>query len=173
MKKHIAKEDVRKQMTINPEIMDLLNRQVAMEMHASAAYLAMASWCEQRGLLNSTSLFYKQSEEEREHAMKIFNFINGNGGSAVSPEVNNINHDFENLRSVYEISLEQEISVTTAIFEMFKQARDKNDFVTEVFLQWFITEQAEEEDKFRSILDIFDLMEGKSLKMIDERLPKE
>lgn len=173
MEKHIIKENVRKQMTINPEVMDLLNRQIAMEMHASASYLAMASWCDQRELSNSTSLFYKQSEEEREHAMKIFNFINKNGGSAISPEIHNVNDDFENLRSIYEISLEQEITVTNSIFEMFKQARDKNDFVTEVFLQWFIEEQSEEEDKFRSILDTFDLMEGMPLKMIDERLPNE
>lgn len=173
MKVTTQKIDVRKQMTIHPEIMDLLNHQVQLEMHASASYLAMASWCEQRGLSNSTSLFYKQAEEEREHAMKIFTFINGNGGSAISPEIQNINHNFESLRTVFETSLEQEINVTKSIFHIFKQARKKDDFVTEVFLQWFVTEQAEEEDKFRSIIDIFDLMEGTSLKMIDERLPKE
>lgn len=173
MNTEVRKINVRKQMSIHPEIMDLLNNQVKLEMHASASYLAMASWCEQRGLLNSASLFYKQSEEEREHAMKIFTFINGSGGAAISPEVQNVNNDFESLRSVYETSLEQEISVTKSIFHIFKQARQNDDFVTEVFLQWFVTEQAEEEDKFRGILDIFDLMEGSSLKMIDERLPKE
>lgn len=164
---------IRKQMTIHPEVMDLLNTQVAMEMHASATYLAMASWCDQRGLLHAKSFFYTQAEEEREHAMKIFTFINDNGGSAISPSVENVNNDFESLRTIFEISLEQEIKVTESIFSIFKNARKESDFVTEVFLQWFITEQSEEEDKFRSIIDIFDLMEGKPLKMIDERLPKE
>lgn len=164
---------VRKQMTIHPEVMDLLNKQIAMEMHASASYLAMASWCDQRELLHAKSLFYAQAEEEREHAMKIFTFVNDNGGSAISPSVENVNNDFESLRSIFEISLEQEIHVTESIFSIFKKARKEDDFVTEVFMQWFISEQAEEEDKFRSILDIFDLMEGMPLKMIDERLPKE
>ena len=164
---------IRKQMIIHPEVMDLLNSQIALEMHASASYLAMASWCDQRELVNSKAFFYKQAEEEREHAMKIFEFVNDNGGAAVSPEVHNINNDFDDLRSVYETSLEQEINVTQSIFKVFKKARKEDDFVTEIFLQWFVTEQAEEEDKFRSLIDIFDLMEGMPLKMIDERLPKE
>lgn len=167
------KTAVRKQMTINPVIMDLLNNQIALEMKASASYLAMASWCDQRELLNSKAFFYKQAEEEREHAMKIFTFINDNGGAAMSPEIHNVNNDFDSLRGIYEASLEQEINVTESIFRIFKSARKEDDFVTEVFMQWFITEQSEEEDTFRSILDVFDLMEGMPLKMIDERLPKE
>ncbi|TCI85851.1 ferritin [Tenacibaculum sp. M341] len=164
---------VRKQMIIHPDVMDLLNNQIALEMKASASYLAMASWCDQRELLNSKAFFYKQAEEEREHAMKIFEFVNDNGGSAISPSVNNINNDFDSLRGIYEASLDQEINVTQSIFNIFKTARKVDDFVTEIFLQWFITEQAEEEDKFRSLIDVFDLMEGMPLKMIDERLPKE
>ncbi len=162
---------VRKQMTINTEVMDLLNGQVKMEMHASAVYLAMASWCDQRGLSNATAFFYKQSEEERGHAMKIFEFINKNGGSAISPTVENVTNTFESLKDIYEISLDQEIKVTESIFKIFKKARIENDFVSEMFLQWFINEQAEEEETFRSILDIFELMGDKPLKLIDERLP--
>ncbi|WP_010135758.1 ferritin [Ochrovirga pacifica] len=164
---------IRKQISIHPEVMDLLNKQIAMEMHASAAYLAMASWCDQRELLNSKELFYKQAEEEREHAMKFFTFINDNGGAAISPSIDSVNNDFESLKAIYEKSLDQEIAVSDSIKKIFKKARTEDDFVTEVFLQWFITEQAEEEDKFRSIIDIFDLMEGMPLKMIDERIPTE
>jgi ferritin len=164
---------VRKQMTIHPEVMDVLNEQIAMEMHASASYLAMASWCDQRELLNSKSFFYKQAEEEREHAMKIFEFINDVGGAAVSPDVHNVNNDFESLRDIYERSLEQEINVTQSIYKCFKKARSVDDYASELFLQWFVNEQVEEEDTMRSILDVFDLMEGMPLKMIDERLPKE
>ncbi|XCF06210.1 ferritin [Tamlana crocina] len=164
---------VRKQMSIHPEVMDLLNNQIGMEMKASASYLAMASWCDQRELLHSKAFFYKQAEEEREHAMKIFEFINDNGGAAISPNITNVNNDFESLKSIYETGLEQEISVTQSIFKIFKTARKVDDFTTEIFLQWFITEQSEEEDTFRSIIDIFDLMEGMPLKMIDERIPTE
>lgn len=164
---------VRKQMIIHPEVMDLLNEQIAIEMKASASYLAMASWCDQRELLNSKDFFYKQAEEEREHGMKIFTFINDAGGAAISPSVLDVNNQYESLRSIYEISLEQEINVTQSIYKAFKKAREVGDYASEVFLQWFINEQVEEEDTVRSILDIFDLMGDMPLKMIDERLPKE
>lgn len=164
---------IRKQISIHPEVMDLLNNQIAMEMHASASYLAMASWCDQRELVNSKALFYEQAEEEREHAMKMFKYINDNGGAAISPKIEDVNNDFDSLLAIYEKSLEQEIAVTESIKKIFKKARNVDDFLSETMLQWFITEQAEEEDKFRSIIDLFDLMEGMPLKMIDERIPTE
>jgi len=164
---------IRKQMTIHPEVMDVLNEQIALEMHASASYLAMASWCDQRELLNSKAFFYKQSEEEREHAMKIFEFVNDAGGAALSPSVANVNNDFEGLKEIFEKSLEQEIHVTQSIYKCFKKARSLDDFASEIFLQWFVNEQVEEEDTMRSILDVFELMGDMPLKMIDERLPKE
>nr|WP_298990229.1 ferritin [uncultured Polaribacter sp.] len=167
------KTAIRRQMTIHPEVMDALNEQVALEMHASASYLAMASWCDQRELLNSKAFFYKQAEEERAHGMKIFNFINDAGGAAISPAVPEVNNDFESLREIYEKSLDQEIGVTQSIYKCFSKARSKNDYASEVFLQWFVNEQVEEEDTVRSILDVFDLMGDMPLKMIDERLPTE
>ncbi|NJN49861.1 MAG: ferritin [Polaribacter sp.] len=165
--------EVRKQMSIHPEVMDLLNEQIAIEMKASASYLAMASWCDQRELLNSKAFFYKQAEEERAHGMKIFAFINEAGGSALSPSVNNVNNQFESLRGIFETSLEQEIHVTQSIYKTFKKAREVGDYATEVFLHWFVSEQVEEEDTVRGILDTIDLMGEMPLKMIDERLPKE
>lgn len=167
------KTAIRKQMSIHPEVMDALNDQIALEMHASASYLAMASWCDQRELVNSKAFFYKQAEEEREHGMKIFNFVNDAGGAAISPAIPHVNNEFESLRAIYETSLEQEIEVTDSIHKAFKKARSVDDFASEVFLQWFVTEQVEEEDTVRSIIDIFELMGDMPLKMIDERLPTE
>lgn len=167
------KTAIRRQMTIHPEVMDVLNEQIALEMHASASYLAMASWCDQRELLNSKAFFYKQAEEERAHGMKIFNFINDAGGAAISPSVPDVNNEFESLQEIYEKSLDQEIGVTQSIYKCFSKARSLNDFASEVFLQWFVNEQVEEEDAVRSILDVFELMGDMPLKMIDERLPTE
>ncbi len=167
------KTAIRRQMTISTDVMDLLNDQIALEMHASASYLAMASWCDQRELVNSKAFFYKQSEEERGHAMKIFEFVNDAGGASISPAVPIVGNDFAGLREIYETSLDQEIRVTQSIYKCFKKARSVDDFASEVFLQWFVSEQVEEEDTVRSILDTFDLMGDMPLKMIDERLPKE
>lgn len=157
---------------IKIDVMDLLNKQVAMEAQASAAYLAMASWCDQRTLKGSAQLFYQQSTEEREHQLKIFHFVNDNGGTAYAPEVKKVTHDFGSLKEIYESSLEQEIAVTKSINNIVKVCRQTEDYRTENFLQWFIQEQMEEEKKLRDILDLFDLMDGSpiSLKLIDERV---
>lgn len=163
----------RQQISINLEVMDMLNQQIGKEQHASSVYLAMASWCDQRGLSRSASFFYKQSEEEREHMMKIFKFINDNGGSAFSPDVSKITHEYASIKEVFELALQQEISVTQSIYKIVAKCRKVLDFGTENFLQWFVEEQMEEEQTMRDILDVIDLMRDSPLKLIDERIPKE
>ncbi|CAL2104055.1 Ferritin [Tenacibaculum sp. 190130A14a] len=164
---------IRRDMILDVEVVDLLNHQIMMEQKASSKYLAMASWCDQRELRNSATYFYNQAEEERTHMMKIFKFVNDNGGSAISPTVNEVPHEYESLRAVFEASLDAEIEVTKAIHNVFKTARKVGDFTSEIFLQWFVTEQAEEEEKVRDILDMIDLMDDMPLKMVDERIPTE
>ncbi len=164
---------IRREMILNVEIVDLLNKQIMLEQKASSKYLAMASWCDQRELRNSAKYFYDQAEEERSHMMKIFKFVNDNGGSAYSPAVQEVSHEFESLRGIFETSLDAEIEVTNAIHHIFKKARQVGDFTSEIFLQWFVTEQAEEEEKVRDILDLIDLMGDMPLKMVDERIPTE
>lgn len=169
------KDIVRQKIGINVDVMDLLNQQIIREAHSSAAYLAMASWCDQNGLNNSASFFYKQSNEEREHMLKIFKFINENGGTAYSPEVSQVTHDFNSLQEVFEAALDQEITVTKSIHNIIGKCRKLQDYASEHFLQWFVNEQMEEENKVRRILDMFDLMgtDGIALKLIDERIHHE
>lgn len=166
------KDIVRQKIGINVDIMDMLNEQISKEAHSSAAYLAMASWCDHNGLNGSAEFFYKQSLEEREHMMKIFRFINENGGTAYSPEVNNILHEFNSLQEIFESALDQEIAITKSINNIVAKCRKVQDFNSEYFLQWFIKEQMEEENKMRRMLDMFDLMgtDGIALKLIDERI---
>lgn len=162
----------RQRMNIKVASMDMLNAQIQMEAKASATYLAMASWCEQNAFGNSAHFFYAQANEEREHMMKIFKFINDCGGNAISPEVTNINHDYGTLEEVFETALEHEIDVTKSIHGIMRQAKQSEDFAVEQFMQWFVAEQIEEERTMRDILDLFDLMgrEGMALKLIDERI---
>ncbi len=162
----------RQQISINLEVMDMLNQQIVKEQHASSVYLAMASWCDQKGLSKSASFFYKQSLEEREHMIKIFKFINDCGGTAFSPEVSKISHEYASLKEVFELSLQQEISVTQSIYKIVAMCRKVNDFGAENFLQWFVEEQMEEEQSIRDIIDMIDLMGDAPLKLIDERIPE-
>ena len=169
------KDIVRQKIGINVDVMDLLNAQIAKEAHSSSAYLAMASWCEHHGLTYSAEYLYKQSTEEREHMLKIFRFINENGGTAYSPEVSSINHEFNSLQEVFETALDQEIQISKSIHNIITRCRKVQDYGSEAFLQWFIAEQMEEENKFRRILEMFDLMgtDGIALKLIDERIKHE
>ncbi len=166
------KDIARQRMSISVETMDLLNNQIKMEAHASASYLAMASWCDQNAFTQSAAFFYNQSVEERSHMMKIFQFVNDCGGSAMSPAVGETNHDFSSLEEVFETTLEQEIQVTKSIHNIVNECKKNNDYNVENFLQWFIVEQLEEEKTMRDILDMFDLIgrDGIALKMIDERV---
>lgn len=166
------KDLVRQKLGINVEAMDLLNAQIAKEAFSSAVYLAMASWCDQRGYNGSAKLLYDQSAEERDHQMKIFHFINDNGGTAYSPEIKGIPHEYNSLEEIYESALEQEIGITKSIHAIVAKCRKVQDLATENFLQWFVNEQMEEEKKMRNILELFDIMgnDGIALKFIDERV---
>lgn len=152
--------------------MDLLNAQIKMEAHASATYLAMASWCEQNGYFTSAKFFYKQTEEEREHMMKIFTFLVDTGGSPVSPEITDINHDYSSIVDVFENTLEHEVAVTKSIHKIVMKARELGDIPTERFLDWFVMEQVEEENTIRDILDMIEVTgtEGVGLQMIDNQV---
>lgn len=169
------KDIIRQQMSIKASSMDLLNKQIQMEGKASASYLAMASWCDQNAFGNSAHFFYAQAEEERSHMMKIFKFVNDCGGNSVSPEVTDINHDFSSLEEIFVTALEQEIEVTKAINGIVANSKKTDDYAVENFMQWFVSEQLEEERSIRDILDLFELMgrEGIALKLIDERIKRD
>ncbi|MEX0315053.1 MAG: ferritin [Allomuricauda sp.] len=166
------KDIARQSMSIKVESMDLLNDQIKMEAHASATYLAMASWCEQNGFFTSAKFFRKQSEEEREHMMKIFDFLIDVGGSPYSPEVTNLNHDYSSIVEVFETTLEHETAVTQSIHNIVLQARKLGDITTERFLDWFVLEQVEEENTIRDILDMIAITgtEGVGLQVIDDHV---
>ncbi len=168
------KDIARQQMSIQVESMDLLNGQIKMEAHASASYLAMASWCEQNGFFTSAKFFFKQSEEEREHMMKIFHFLIDTGGSPISPEVAGINHEFASIKEVFESALEHEVRVSQSINNIVAKSRASMDITTERFLDWFVMEQVEEENTIRDILDMIELtgMEGVGKQIIDNTIEK-
>ncbi|MFD1094312.1 ferritin [Salegentibacter chungangensis] len=168
------KDLVRQKLSIHVDIMDLLNKQIQKEAQSSASYLAMASWCDHNALTGSAEFFYEQATEEREHMMKIFRFINDNGGTAFSPQTKEVQHDFGSLEEIYETALDQEIEITESIHNLVQKCRKVNDLTSENFLQWFVNEQMEEEQMIRRALELFDLLgtDGIGLKLLDERIPE-
>jgi ferritin len=157
---------------LSEKINKALNDQIAMEAYASAYYLAMASWCEQKGFEGSAGFFYKQADEERLHMMKIFRYVNEAEGRAISPAIKQPSHDFSSFASLFEIALGHEKKVTESINELVKLATDSKDYRTLNLLQWFVNEQLEEENQMQIIIDKLKLIgdNGVGLYMLDSEL---
>ncbi|WP_026135916.1 ferritin [Nafulsella turpanensis] len=168
------KDILRLRTSLSEEIESALNEQIKREAHASATYLAMASWCDRHGFEGSAGYFYEQAEEERRHMLKIFKYVSDLGGNAVSPEVANVQQEWDNFRSVFEQALENEIAVTQAINRIVGKCHQVQDFTTVTFLQWFLNEQIEEEFVARRALELFDVIgeEGVGTFTIDKQIPK-
>lgn len=166
------KDLLRQRVVVQDSIMKKLNAQVKLEAQSSAAYLAMAAWCDQNSFDNCASFFYEQSNEERDHMLKLFHFISDMGGIPTSPAISEVQSDFSSLKEVFEIALESEINVTESINQIVADCRKANDFATENFMQWYVKEQVEEEFVVRRILEYFEMLgeDPKSLLMIDERV---
>jgi len=160
--------------SLTKETEALLNKQIVMEGKSSAYYLSMASWCETQGYEVSSQFLYNHSEEERMHMLKLFKYVNAAGGHAHQPEVTGIKHTFKSLREVFDQTLKHEIAVTESINELVDHCFKIKDFATFNFLQWFVSEQREEETIARRAVELFDLIgeEGVGLFMIDQEIGK-
>lgn len=138
---------------MNSKIEKALNAQIEMEACASQIYLAMASWAENNGLNGTAQFMYAHSDEERFHMLKLVKFVNERGGNADIPAVTKPSTDFKDLEDLFTRLLNHEIAVTTSINEMVGLCLDERDYTTHNFLQWYVSEQLEEEALARTILD--------------------
>ena len=162
----------RSKCALSPMTEQLFNTQIAMEGNSSARYLAMASWCDTRGYKRAAAFLYRHAEEEREHMMKLFHYVNDVGGQAAHPDIVDVQHDFQSFRQVFELVLAHEAKVTQAVHELADHCLAVKDFATFNFLQWFVAEQIEEETLARRALELFDVIgeEGIGLYTIDKAL---
>ncbi|MBI1221389.1 MAG: ferritin [Bacteroidetes bacterium] len=130
-----------------------LNNQVALEAYSYFQYLAMASWLDNNGFEGASKFIYNQAEEEKMHMMKLFFYINDAGGFAMAPSVTETSHDFPRFQSLFNTILEHEKNISSSIHELVNLALAEKDFTSFNFLQWYVSEQLEEENLFRTIVD--------------------
>ncbi|MCB0651836.1 MAG: ferritin [Saprospiraceae bacterium] len=151
-----------------------LNAQLVLEAYASNLYLSMGAWCEQKGMEGCAEFMYRQSEEERQHMLKIFNYINETDGHALAPGVKQPPHDFDSVQNMFEKVYEHEQGVTRSINDLVRISYAENDHATLQFLQYYVEEQREEEALMRTILDKIKLIgDGpQSLYFIDMEVAK-
>jgi len=149
-----------------------LNEQIQVE-HASAnLYLQMSAWCLARGLEGCGTFFRAHSQEEMGHMYKLFDYVNETGAQAMISEIEAPRGDFGAVADVFKLTLEHEQFVTKAITSLVDAALEEKDFSTFNFLQWYISEQHEEEALFKGILDKVELIgsEGPGLFHLDREI---
>ncbi len=130
-----------------------LNEQIEKEGQSSQFYLAMASWAEVEGLNGTSQFMYKQSDEERFHMLKLVKFVNERGGKAIIPGFETPPTEFKSVLNVFELLLSHEIKITESINELVEVCLEEKDYPTHNFIQWYLSEQLEEEASARTILD--------------------
>ena len=166
------KDILRVKCLLSTDVEALINTQIKKEAHSSAIYLSMASWCNRNGFDFSADYFFKQSDEERHHQLKLYKYVLDMGGTAISPDITNIKIEYNSFREVFEEALDQEISVTQSLKNIAARCHKEQDYVTLEFLNWFFKEQREEEYKARRALELFEVIgeEGTGRWQIDKHV---
>lgn len=145
---------------MNKRVEEALNQQIEKEASSSQFYLAMASWAENHGLNGTSKFLYSHSDEERFHMLKLIKFVNERGGTALIPGIKTPPTDFESLTNVFTLLLEHELMVTQSINSVVDVCLQEKDYTTHNFMQWYVSEQLEEEALARTILDKLKLIGG-------------
>ncbi len=138
---------------LKKKIEDICNRQIEREGFSSNLYLAMASWAETSGFSGIASWLYAQADEERIHLLKFIKYVNERGGKAIIPAFKQPEADYKGVEEMFKEVLKHEEFITASINEIVGMTLEEKDFNTHNFLQWFVTEQVEEEASVRTILD--------------------
>ena len=138
---------------------EALNRQVLMEAQSSHAYLAMGCWAEiQPGLKGVTQFFFRHSDEERMHMLKLIHFVNERGGFAVTPALQQPALTYVSLKHAFDELLNHELKVSESINELVDLSLKEKDYATHNFLQWYVMEQMEEERLARECNDKLEMI---------------
>lgn len=140
-------------MKLKSNIAKALNAQVHQELTASYHYLAMAAYFEVQSLPGFAAWFREQSAEETMHGMKIYDHIILREGEVKLEDIQALNKAFQTPEEVVKIALEMEKSVTANIHSIHALATKESDPGTQSLMNWFVTEQVEEEETFRDLLE--------------------
>ena len=157
---------------LDKKIEKALNEQINKEMYSAYLYMAMSADTTHKGLDGFANWFMVQYQEEMEHAMRIYNYIKEQGGKVILDEIEQPPSSFDDPLDMFKKTLEHEQFITKSIHDLVALARKENDYATEIFLQWFVTEQIEEEANDNEIIDKLKMVgnKGNGLYMVDREL---
>jgi ferritin len=151
-----------------------LNGQMNAELYSSYLYLSMNAYFKSVNLDGFANWMYYQAQEELEHAMKFYDFICQRGGRVQLAQIEAPPSEWNSPLAVFEDTLAHEQKVTGLINDLVEIANEQRDHASQIFLQWFVSEQVEEEDSVGGVLEQLKLMgEAKGgLFMMDREMAK-
>lgn len=138
---------------LTQSLQDALNKQVKNEFYSANVYLAMVAWFEDQGLPGFATWMRAQYQEELVHGLKIFDFILDRDGKVVIEAIDAPPLEWASPLAAFEAAYENEKAVSKMIDDLYDLADKENDHATRVMLQWFITEQVEEEASTKLAVD--------------------
>ena len=137
---------------ISKNLQKQMLEQVKAEWESEFYYMAMMAWCYNNDLDGFAKWFYQQSAEERIHGFKILNYLTEVGCDIAIPSVTAPKVAFKDIEQIFELTLKHEQKVTALIHALVETAIKEHDHASNAFLQWYVTEQVEEESTARTIL---------------------
>jgi ferritin len=149
-----------------------LNDQLNAELYSSYLYLSMNAYFKSTGLDGFADWMFAQAQEEVTHAKKLYDFINQRGGRVILQQIEGPPIEWDSPLAVFEATLKHEQKVTGLINELVELALQEHDHATNIFLQWFVSEQVEEEESVEGVLQQLRLLSDAKggLFMVDREL---
>jgi ferritin len=140
-------------MEFNEKLEKAFNEQIQAEFYSAYLYLSMSAYFESINMLGFAHWMRVQTNEEQEHAMKLYKFVIERGGRVSLQAIQQPPVEFDSVLAVSEMTFAHEQKVSSLIYNLYELAGEVGDHAAEVFLQWFISEQVEEENNTRTIVD--------------------
>ncbi len=157
---------------LSKTIQTALNNQIEQEFYSAYVYLSMSSYFQSVSLPGCAHWMRLQYQEEIQHALKLFDYVHDRDGKVTLQAIARPESNFKSPMQVFEQALEHERAVTTMINKLYALTQKENDYATQIELQWFITEQVEEEKNAGSIVEQLNMVgENKTaMLMLDKQL---
>ena len=152
---------------MNDAMVQPFNAQIKSEFGASAQYIAIAAYFDDMSLIELAQFFYRQSEEERTHALKFVQYMLESGIKPFIPSVPELKNDFGDPAEAVQYALDQEQMVTDQINNLVSLSITHTDHSSNNFLQWFVTEQVEEVDTMSTLLQTI-MLAGGNLLLVED-----
>lgn len=148
---------------LNSKVQDAINEQINAELYSAYLYLSMAQYFEAEGLPGFANWFKVQFQEEQAHATIFMNYVNQRGGRVLLKAIEAVPTTWESSMAVFEATLVHEQKVTALINSLYTLAMNEEDYATRDRLNWFVSEQVEEEDNCRELIDKLRLIGDKGM----------